>query len=227
MYSSPCIDCRAWSAGSQWLQGKPLPRKSLWISKIKKAAKNANLQGCDRIKAPLQSGLSGFDGTRKTSHRRFPEQMSAFYFGNTYFLSRTSNAEVLQRSGHVSVSKLLERKPLLLLGKILRHPNHPLRQASFAPGTYTATSRYLRVGRPRKEWMKFFQHFLLQVVCTICCILSWNAVAPAGFEPMNRSGSRSCGKVRHPITIPTRSAVMCSRRRGLMDSMCAGSHHFC
>lgn len=87
-------------------------------------------------------------------------------------LSRTSNAEVLQRSGHVSVSKLLERKPLLLLGKILCHPNHPLRQASFAPGTYTATSRYLRVGRPRKEWMIFFQHFLLQVVCTICCILS-------------------------------------------------------
>ena len=132
--------------------------------------------------------LTCFDETRKTSHRRFPEQMFAFYFGNTYFLSRTSNAEVLQRSGHVSVSKLLERKPLLLLGKILRHPNHPLRQASFAPGTYTATSRYLRVGRPRKEWMIFFQHFLLQVVCTICCILSWNAVAPAGFEPMNRSG---------------------------------------
>lgn len=72
------------------------------------------------------------------------------------FLSRTSNAEVWQRSAHVPMSKLLERKQLLLLGKILRcHPNHPLRQVSFEPGTYTAaTSRYLRrVGRPRKEWI--------------------------------------------------------------------------
>ena len=72
------------------------------------------------------------------------------------FLSRTSNAEVWQRSAHVPTSKLLERKQLLLLGKILRcHPNHPLRQVSFEPGTYTAaTSRYLRrVGRPRKEWI--------------------------------------------------------------------------
>ena len=50
----------------------------------------------------------------------------------------------------------VERKQLLLLGKILRcHPYHPLRQVSFEPGTYTAaTSRYLRrVGRPRKEWI--------------------------------------------------------------------------
>ena len=71
-------------------------------------------------------------------------------------LSRTSNAEVWQRSAQVPMSKLLDRKQLLLLGKILRcHPNHPLRQVSFEPGTYTAaTSRYLRwVGRPRKEWI--------------------------------------------------------------------------
>ena len=111
------------------------------------------------------------------------------------FLSRTSNAEVWQRSAHVPMSKLLERKQLLLLGKILRcHPNHPLRQVSFEPGTYTAaTSRYLRrVGRPRKEWIPEVFSLALSFTGSTRNLLffcpEWKAMAPTGFEPMNRLG---------------------------------------
>ena len=46
------------------------------------------------------------------------------------FLSRTSNAEVWQRSAHVPMSKLLERKQLLLLGKDSALPPEPPSETS-------------------------------------------------------------------------------------------------
>ena len=72
------------------------------------------------------------------------------------FLSRISKADVLARANHVSASKLLLRKQLILFGKVLRSaPEHPLRYASFIPGTTAPlTERYVRrVGRPAKEFV--------------------------------------------------------------------------
>ena len=71
------------------------------------------------------------------------------------YYSRISNADVLQRSGHILATNLLKRQ-LQLLGKVLRAPEgHPLRTCSFVPNSNRpATDRYVRrVGRPCKEWV--------------------------------------------------------------------------
>ena len=73
------------------------------------------------------------------------------------FISRISNAHVLERSGHRAASTLLQERQLILLGRVLRAPEgHPLRSAAIAPGTQSrpATDRFVRrVGRPSKEWI--------------------------------------------------------------------------
>jgi len=72
------------------------------------------------------------------------------------FLSRISNDIVRQRAVCRCFSELLVDRQLMLLGTVLRAPEHsPLQSVSFIPGTLQpATSRYVRrVGRPRKEWV--------------------------------------------------------------------------
>ena len=72
------------------------------------------------------------------------------------FVSRVSNAEVLRRSLHEAASAQLLKRQLLLLGRVVRAPDHnPMKVASFIPNTMEpATNRYVRrVGRPRFEWV--------------------------------------------------------------------------
>ena len=69
------------------------------------------------------------------------------------FISRVSNLEVLQRSGHTLATTLLDRRQLQLFGKVLRSPEtHPLRAISFIPGTNRPlTERFVRRrGRPAR-----------------------------------------------------------------------------
>ena len=72
------------------------------------------------------------------------------------YVSRVSNAEVLRRSQHEAASAQLLKRQLLLLGRVVRAPDHnPMKVASFIPNTLEpATNRYVRrVGRPRLEWV--------------------------------------------------------------------------
>ena len=72
------------------------------------------------------------------------------------YYSRVSNAEILRKSGHQRATLLLQQRQLLLFGKVARtEPGHPLREASFIPGSLqAATDRYIRrKGRPRREWV--------------------------------------------------------------------------
>ena len=71
------------------------------------------------------------------------------------FVSRVSNATVLQRAGQAELRQQLLKQQLLLYGRIARSPNGDvLRQLTFIPNSVqAATSRYVRrVGRPRNEW---------------------------------------------------------------------------
>jgi len=72
------------------------------------------------------------------------------------FISRVSNAMVIQKAGHTVASSLLLKRQLQLLGKIMRSPvAHPLFDASFATSSFSPlTSFYVRrKGRPHKEWI--------------------------------------------------------------------------
>ena len=72
-------------------------------------------------------------------------------------MSRVSNAIVLARAAYPIAADLLKKRRLQMFGKILRSPEgHPLRVASFIPGTtIPATERFVRrVGRPSKEWIR-------------------------------------------------------------------------
>jgi len=71
------------------------------------------------------------------------------------FVSRVSNAVVLQQAGQVPLGWQLRKQQLLMYGRIARAPaTDPLRSVTFCPDTQCpATSRYVRrVGRPRNEW---------------------------------------------------------------------------
>ena len=71
------------------------------------------------------------------------------------FISRISNAKVLQESGQLQLSQQLLKQQLLLYGKVARaQDSDPLRALTFAPGTLLpVTGQYIRrVGRPRNEW---------------------------------------------------------------------------
>lgn len=72
------------------------------------------------------------------------------------YVSRISNAEVLQRAGCQKLSESLKKRQLKLLGSILREPEGgPRKAAAFIPNTKRpATDRYVRrIGRPSKEWV--------------------------------------------------------------------------
>ena len=71
------------------------------------------------------------------------------------FVSRVSNAAVLQRAGQVELRRQLLKQQLLLYGRLARSSNDDvLRQLTFIPDSVSAaTGRYVRrVGRPRNEW---------------------------------------------------------------------------
>ena len=65
------------------------------------------------------------------------------------------NSQVLQVSGQQQLTKKLEKKQLLLYGKVARQTDANLmRQVTFSPGTLQpAVERFVRkVGRPRTNW---------------------------------------------------------------------------
>ena len=73
------------------------------------------------------------------------------------YVSRTSNATVLQMCGHTSATQLLRERQLAMLDRVLRCPEgHALRRATFTPGTnHPLTERFVRRrGRPCKEWLR-------------------------------------------------------------------------
>ena len=71
------------------------------------------------------------------------------------FVSRVSNAKVLQLAGQVPLGRQLLKQQLLLFGKVVRASSEDtLRNLTFIGDTdEPATNRYIRrVGRPRNEW---------------------------------------------------------------------------
>ena len=73
------------------------------------------------------------------------------------YVSRVTNDEVLKKSEQVKASIQIRARQSKLLKKILRCPEgHPLRHASFCPGTdVPLTDRFVRrIGRPHREWVR-------------------------------------------------------------------------
>ena len=73
----------------------------------------------------------------------------------TAYLSRVSNAKVLQVTGQGQLTKTLEKRQLLLYGRVARQTDSsPMREVTFSPGTLQpAVDRFVRkVGRPRSNW---------------------------------------------------------------------------
>ncbi len=71
------------------------------------------------------------------------------------YVSRVSNARVLEQAGQIQMSRQLLKQQLLLFGRIARaQEGDPTRSLTFVPGCLEpATGRYVRrVGRPRNEW---------------------------------------------------------------------------
>ena len=71
------------------------------------------------------------------------------------FISRTSNETVLQRAGQSSLSKMLLKDQLLLLGKVASQPpTAVMRKARFYGDSFVPrTAAFVRkVGRPRHTW---------------------------------------------------------------------------
>ena len=97
-----------------------------------------------------------------------PEPLFASILGiRPAFVSRVSNANVLQRSSCHGATQILCQRQLLLFGKALRSPHdHPMHVSSFIPGSLElATSRYVRrVGRPRREWITNVRNRAFQFV---------------------------------------------------------------
>ena len=121
------------------------------------------------IESKLLFGLSSICLTRAQERRLdgFQNRCLRVVIGEKpAFLSRVSNAQVLDRSGHQAATQLLQKRQLQLLGKVLRSPEgHPLRSASFIPGTdHPLTERYVRrTGRPSKEWITHLLRVAMQV----------------------------------------------------------------
>ena len=74
------------------------------------------------------------------------------------FLSRVTNADVLQRAGFEAASVQLRKRQMIMLGKVLRQPQESdMREATFSPSSslQPVTDRFVRrTGAPRKEWVR-------------------------------------------------------------------------
>ena len=71
------------------------------------------------------------------------------------FVSRVSNATVLQKNSQKQLGEQLLKQQVLLYGKVARaQAGDMLRDLAFVPGTQQPTTdQYVRrVGRPRNEW---------------------------------------------------------------------------
>ena len=71
------------------------------------------------------------------------------------FISRVSNAAVLERAHHRAASEILRKRRLLIIGKVFRAPpGHPMRSCCFiGSSTHPASEQFVRrVGRPSKDW---------------------------------------------------------------------------
>ena len=76
------------------------------------------------------------------------------------YVSRVSNASVLEQAGENPLASQLLQQQLLLYGWLVRAPeNDPLRTLTFAPGTTDLVTNLFirRVGRPRNEWAVMLQ----------------------------------------------------------------------
>ena len=128
--------------------------------------KNANLQDCGRIKAPLSPGLTGFAKTRKTSHRQFPEQMFTFYFGNTAIrlVQNTKRRSLATEWARFSIQTSLTQASVAL-GKDPALSLEPPSETSVVCAWHVHCC-YIsrRVGRPHKGWIP--EVFSLALSCT-------------------------------------------------------------
>lgn len=89
------------------------------------------------------------------------------------YYSRVSNAAVLLQASWVSLSKQLQRRQVVYVGKVLRaDASSPLRICSMVPGTtQPLVSHYIRrVGRPRREWPSTVLPIACQVAGGSHCI---------------------------------------------------------
>ena len=71
------------------------------------------------------------------------------------FYSRVSNAKVLELTAQPALTSLLEKRQLLLFGRIARQDGkNPMREATLTPGSLQpAVDRFMKkVGRPRNSW---------------------------------------------------------------------------
>ena len=70
------------------------------------------------------------------------------------YVSRVSNASVLDQASQPKLSKLLLKQQLVLFGRVARAPeSDPLRKITFCNDLRPVTDQFVRrVGRPRNEW---------------------------------------------------------------------------
>ena len=105
------------------------------------------------------------------------------------FVSRVTNKSVLETTGQRPLTVLLHKQQLLLYGRVARQSNdHPMRSATFAPGTLRpAVDIYIRkVGRPRMAWATEVGKLALQAAGglrrldeTIANEVAWRGVVEA------------------------------------------------
>ena len=82
------------------------------------------------------------------------------------FISRISNAAVLQKASQRAVTTMLLEQQLLIFGKIARMPSGTaMRDCTFCPGNFRpVVERYVRrVGRPRLDWTTELQKISFQI----------------------------------------------------------------
>ena len=73
------------------------------------------------------------------------------------FISRITNAEVLERSQEITLSKMLLKHQLLFYGRIKRHPNHP------AAVLMKDKIEQRRRGRPLLSWNAEIMRHISQI----------------------------------------------------------------
>ena len=81
------------------------------------------------------------------------------------YFSRVSNEDVLTMAAHRRATAILQQRQLQLFGRILRSPEgHPLRLASFIPGTsWPVTEQYVRRRGGPAEWVSYMRQTAIRV----------------------------------------------------------------
>ena len=111
--------------------------------------------------SPISQSLYGLAaGCLNKSERRriggFQNRCLRSIWGiKTAYISRVSNARVLELTGQRPLTRRLEYQQLVLFGKVARLSDDSIvRESTFCPGCLRpAAERYVRkVGRPRLDW---------------------------------------------------------------------------